>query len=354
LFGMSLDFVESEDSECHENSPSAESGLGGRFGHFQLVGMGSKANENCGQYIGLKVCLNIGKHNALGGNFAVGGQVLLDGKNARNKVFVRKVHHSCNKPSCPECFKYGWAVREARMIEARILEGETRFLGKAEHFAVSPSFKDLNDFPDTSKGYEKLRRRVLAMLTARGIVGGCLIFHGFRFRHWNRHWFWSAHFHCIGFVLGGYSRCRGCMKGCVGCDGFEARTRKEFQKDGCIVKVAVDRAGNCLERKSIYATALYELRHATIRDDVVRPHTVTWFGSCSYRKLKVVIEKGVSTCPICHDELHWGRYVTHKCVITNQHVFGYRNSYVEDYYDLEGYPSLVYSDSSGSYEELRS
>lgn len=350
---MSLDFVESEEPECVENSPSADSGLGGRFGHFMLVGMGSKTNDMCGQFIGLKVCLNVGKHNALGGNFAVGGQVLLDGKNARNKVFVRKVHHSCNKPSCPECFKFGWAIREARQIDMRILEAETRYLGKAEHFVVSPSWADINKFEDTPEGYQKLRLHVLDMLASRGIVGGCLIFHGFRFLYWKRHWYWSGHFHALGFFKGGYARCRGCKKSCVGCDGFEARTRREFQKDGCIVKVAVDREGNCVERKSFFATALYELRHATIRDGVSHPHSVTWFGCCSYRKLKVVVEKEVSTCPICHDELHWGRYVTHKCVVTNQHAFGYRNSYVEDYYDSEGYPSLVYSDSggSGSYEE---
>ncbi len=35
---------------------------------------------------------------------------------------------------------------------------------------------------------------------------------------------------------------------------------------------------------------------------------VTWFGNCSYRKLKVTYEVRKMTCPLCLHELEEGRY----------------------------------------------
>ena len=58
-------------------------------------------------------------------------------------------------------------------------------------------------------GYEDLRNKVVKILKSRGVIGGCLIFHGFRYNN-VRLWYWSPHFHVLGFVLGGYSRCRNC------------------------------------------------------------------------------------------------------------------------------------------------
>jgi hypothetical protein len=66
---------------------------------------------------------------------------------------------------------------------------------------------------------EVLREKVKTALAVRGVVGGVLIFHGFRYNL--RHsWYWSPHFHVLGVISGGYG-CRGCKKGCVGCGGFD-------------------------------------------------------------------------------------------------------------------------------------
>jgi ribosomal protein S27AE len=69
-----------------------------------------------------------------------------------------------------------------------------------------------------------------------------------------------------------------------------------FEKDGCIVKVLGKRISN-------YWTAYYQLNHSTIRTNVKRPHACTWFGVCSYRKLKVKVEKKKELCPICGEDL---------------------------------------------------
>ena len=134
--------------------------------------------------------------------------------------------------------------------------------------------------------FDVCRKFILKALSVRGIFGGGMIFHGFRWNKWRKFWYWSPHFHVLGFVKGGYARCRACVdKKCEGrnkeflrCDGFEARTRRCFETDGVIVKVAEDRFGVKAERKSIFDTAQYQLSHACIRTDSKRAHAVFWFG----------------------------------------------------------------------------
>ena len=74
-----------------------------------------------------------------------------------------------------------------------------------------------------------------------------------------------------------------------------------YEKDGCIVKVKG-------KRKSVYHTAWYQLNHSSIKKGVKRFHVATWFGVCSYRKLKVTVEYRKSVCPICRHELVEHRY----------------------------------------------
>jgi hypothetical protein len=274
------------------------------FGEYELVGHGEVTNEyKCGTFLGFYGCLHIERHNV----------VTLDGHNHRGEVYVRKVRNFCDKPSCPVCYRHGWAVREAANIESRIKEASKKF-GQAEHIIVS--------VPEADYGLtlESLRKKVIAILAARGVFGGCLIFHAFRYHKRDEtfvgevpRWFWSPHFHCIGFVDGGYSRCRRCKKNtsdCMLCDGFEGRTRRCYSKEGgrlgsgYIVKVKG-------KRKTIHGTAWYQLHHASIRRNSVRFHAATWFGTCSYRRLKLKKEDRIKrdVCPICRSDLVRLKYV---------------------------------------------
>lgn len=81
------------------------------YGEFELVGHGKQANANCGRFVSFNGCLHTELHD----------KSTLDGVNYKGKVFVRKVHASCDKPTCPVCFKSGWAVREADRITQRAL-----------------------------------------------------------------------------------------------------------------------------------------------------------------------------------------------------------------------------------------
>jgi len=287
----------------------------GEHGDFQLVGHGNETNGYCGKFVSYKGCLNVDLHN----------RITLDGQNFRNKVFVQKINYSCGKPSCPICYKHGWAVREAGRIEARLKEASKHF-GLVEHIVASVPVRDYG------LDHNALRRKVAKILLARGVVGGVIIFHGFRHRHVDmfrggilnpRGWYFSPHFHILGFVLGGY-KCRGCRKNCVGCNGFESRTRNLFKKDGYIVKVLP-------KRKTVFGTAWYQLNHSSIKKGVKRFHVATWFGVCSYRKLKVTVEYKKRVCPICQHDLVRIGYGGVKHFVLESCKVGYKHCSFEDY-----------------------
>jgi hypothetical protein len=265
----------------------------GRYGDFELVGHSQVTNEHCGEHKGYFGCLNVKGHDRIGS----------DGLNHKGQVFIRGVFKSCDKPSCPICYKYGWATREASKMEMRLVEASRQF-GLVEHIICSVPRRDYG------LSYEELRVKAVKVLVSRGVHGGVLIFHGFRYNDYAKAcrknvsvgWYLSFHWHVLGFIKGGYV-CRGCVKGCGGCGGFEAIVRRLREVDGYVVKVAEDLEGVKGVRKTIFGTARYQLDHASIKVGVARFHVATWFGVCSYRRLKVFPEKRRSLCPLCSNEL---------------------------------------------------
>jgi hypothetical protein len=289
-------------------------------GLFTLVGQGKQTNSKCGQFAGFTGCMHTELHNHVG----------LDGVNYAGLVYVHLNFHSCDKPSCPVCFKRGWAVRQAGHVKQRLDEASKRH-GLVEHIIapVPPS--------DFGLSYEVIHAKVLKALKARGIIGGCLIFHGFRYANFKESerrnvpfgWYWSPHFHCLGFIEKGYTRCRHCKLVedssygkpceaiCKGCSGFEAATREQFKKDGYLAKVLG-------ERITVRGTAYYQLNHACVKVGVERFHVATWFGVCSYRKLKVTYEKEKLLCPICQRECVALRYCGCQHIETEKYSWDFK------------------------------
>jgi hypothetical protein len=79
----------------------------------------------------------------------------------------------------------------------------------------------------------------------------------------------------------------------------------ENKKDGWLVKVLE-------KRKTVGGTCWYQLNHCSIRRGGKKSHAATWFGVCSYRKLKLLNGKDVGIhhkCPICNAELVRVRYL---------------------------------------------
>jgi len=275
--------------------PSVKDGFG-EFGEFQLVGHGKQTNEHCGQYAKLKVCFNVEKHNV----------VTLDGENLKGKIKRHIIFNSCNRPSCPVCY-IPWAMRKGRKI-AFILGEASKQFGKVEHIMASVPIQDYD------LSFSALRGKAIKVLRSRGVVGGSLIFHGGRYNRIRR-WYWSPHFHCLGFIFDGYGKCRNCSRksNCLaGCGGFDDVSWRKFQVDKWYVKVLDPRH----ERRDVRKTASYELGHCTIKKAVRNFRAVTYFGVASYRKLKISAEARARweedrkfKCEICGSELVDADYV---------------------------------------------
>ena len=193
-------------------------------------------------------------------------------------------------------------------MEARLREASNRF-GLIEHIVASIPSK-LYDL-----SLEELRNEAVKIMANRGIIGGSMIFYGFRYVNRKESilkgvpfgWRWNPHFHVLGFVGGeGYGKCRRCKGAdCYSCNGFEGVARGENKKDGWLVKVLE-------KRKTVGGTCWYQLNHCSIRRGGEKSHAATWFGVCSYRKLKLINGEDVGIhhrCAICNSELVRIRYL---------------------------------------------
>ena len=311
-----LDYTESFDDssepvlgeEWREKAYSAKEQLVDAFVEddpiFTLVAHGKVKNDNCGTFMQRKVkklkgCLRVHLHNQIG--------VAINGVDYRNKVFVKRVFYSCNRPECPSCGVAGWAVREAARSEGILKYASNKLKMKIDHIIISPP----QNFKAT---YEQLKKYVLKAMLKRGIVGGILIYHHFRYHGRNEtyvgeepHYFKGIHFHVLGFIKGGYGNCRNCVyqrngtfeKCKEGCNGFNGVTRRAFDKDGVIAEVLG-------ERKTIGGTIWYQLSHASIRKDVKKQVVVNWFGVCGRNKLRVpkgALPQKEHLCEICGEKL---------------------------------------------------
>ena len=269
------------------------------YGDQILVGHGNQTNGNCGMFKKFMGCLNVNLHNQAR---------FFNQDLKKNSVFIKPIYHSCDKPTCPKCFKFGWAVRAASRMQRRLEDASKQF-GLVEHIVASVPIGEY------SLSLEALRKKAIKIMFNRGIIGGSMIFHGFRYANrkeaLNKRvpfgWRWNPHFHVLGFVGGeGYGRCRRCKGAdCYACGGFEGVTRREREKDKWIVKVLE-------KRKTVGGTCWYQLNHCSIRRGSKKSHAATWFGVCSYRKLKLINERDVGIkhkCPICSSDLVRVRYL---------------------------------------------
>ena len=293
----------------------------GSHGDYRLVGNGEVTNKFCGKWVGFNGCVNVGKHN----------HVTLEGVNYAGRIHVNLKHNFCKKPSCSVCFKSGFAVREAGNIKVRLVEASKKF-GLVEHIICSVPVKDYG------LDYKVLRRKVNKMLQSLGIIGHVLIFHGFRYGL-GKGWYFSPHWHALGFVLGGYSKCRNCSRksNCSPiCGGFDDLAWKNYLKTEYYTKIMG-------KRKTIFGSAWYQLNHASYKVGVKRFHVATWAGCVSYRKMKVTKEVRKQLCPICSSELVRLVYSGVSFPVTDRSSFNYRRSLFPDFKE-NGVPVWSVSD----------
>jgi hypothetical protein len=159
--------------------------------------------------------------------------------------------------------------------------------GYPVHITLSPS-KEWMELTKSSKDHRRLVRKLYHIIRKLGIIGGCIIYHPWRStketlpegtpehdivngtydykgvklycevngKNSNR-WYISGHFHVIGYLKHETNQI----------DGVEVT--ENYEKTGMVVI-------NHGIRKSVFATALYQLTHAGYRKHF---HTLNWFGS---------------------------------------------------------------------------
>jgi hypothetical protein len=136
------------------------------YGEYELVGHGRQTNDECGKFKKFMGCLNVEAHNE--------ARWFTEGLK-KNSVFVKPIYHSCDKPTCPICFKFGWAVRQASRMEQRLQAASNRLGLPVEHIVVSVPSRLYGE------SLEALRKKAIKIMANRGIIGGSIIFHGFRY-----------------------------------------------------------------------------------------------------------------------------------------------------------------------------
>jgi len=236
-----------------------------------------EAYADCGQTL-VRGCLNVDAHD----------QDLVDGTKAAGKVYVETYRRSCFRSECPVCYEK-WAGKGAGKIDHRIEAGRGKGWGRPIHLVESPPEGDVRllDYP-------ALRKRAYEVAKMSGLKGGCCIFHPYRRKcfacgaivkegyescffcgNTAKIWVFSPHFHMIGY-------------------GWIRGTAKGYKEHGWVVK-------NVGVRKSVSATAFYQLSHAGVHQKF---RTITWFGKMSYNNFKSPpMPKEEHRCPICEQKL---------------------------------------------------
>jgi hypothetical protein len=221
-----------------------------------LVGSG-ESKLACGSFFTVG-CLNSEDHKG----------ITLDGVDFTGKGYFERHIKSCHNPLCPVCWG-SWASREMKKAKKRLdafsLKGRSL---KPIHVTVSVSRDDYDE------SLLVLRSKLYKVLKSVHFLGGMAIFHP---RRKNRYglWYFSPHFHMVGY-------------------GWLTDIRRNYVASGWVVK-------NIGIRKTVEGTIWYQLSHAGIPEG---RHAVTWFGVCSYNKLKLAKEeKEEHLCPVCRSPL---------------------------------------------------
>ena len=84
-----------------------------------------------------------------------------------------------------------------------------------------------------------------------------------------------------------------------------------------------------------------QLNHATIRVGIKRFQSVTWFGSCSYRKFKSERVKCENLCPACDGEMVKSYHVGKRRIVKDIGSADYVPLFVDDEFDVSGEPNYV-------------
>ena len=277
---------------------------------WHLPGFQEK-RDYCGQW-GFFGCMNIEKH--------------LD-----HKIFLKPFQKSCFRADCELCC-YKWLGRESSKATKRIEKFEKKSNLFVKHLILSVPKRDYY------KSKKELVKNVRKILNCRkkfikkngkkckyshncekdknGNIkyyclesnSGLIIYHPFRLK--NDKWYYSPHFHILGFYP--------FLK--------EDLVKGLYRKHGYVIK-------NLGKRDTVFGTIYYQLSHAGIKK---HNHALVYYGGVSYRQMKIEKNEDYNTkCPLCSDDLQelTPKYVSnHSCELKPDPII-MTVDYMIDFYD---------------------
>ncbi len=189
-------------------------------------------------------------------------------KHANGKIFLKPFERSCFRADCEKCC-YKWLGRSASKATERIKHYENQSKRPAKHIVISVPHWDYY------KPKKELSKKVHEILRFVKCDSGLIIFHPFRYHKNIKQWYYSPHFHVLGF-------------------GWIENSVETYNENGYIVK-------NLGKRETVFGTIYYQLSHAGIKK---HNHALTYFGNCSYCKLILPKnEEESNKCPFCKEYL---------------------------------------------------
>lgn len=230
---------------------------------------------------------------------------------------VKVIKRGCRKSACPTCWT-DYVNREAGKATDKLFELRELYrlaghdLRHPVHFVVSPPAKDY-DRPEP-----ELREQARSIAKRAGVVGGCIVFHPYRFKGRDtvehrafkfplkrsqenfRAGFgqdpkYEPHYHIIGFMPD-YDIDRP-FRGLKSSD-LQAATGWIYKNIGRTTRKGLP--------MNVYGKIQYELTHVGIKPNSRQGCTLTWFGIASGNSLKVTTVKTEedAICSVCGTQMH--------------------------------------------------
>ena len=184
------------------------------------------------------------------------------------EIFLKPFQKSCFRADCEKCC-FKWLGRSASKATKRMELYEKQSKKIAKHIIISVPHWDYY------KPKKEIAKKIHGLLKQVKADSGLIIFHAFRYDKNADSWYYSPHFHCLTF-------------------GWIENTKELYEKSGYIVK-------NLGKRDTIFGTIYYQLSHCAIKK---KNHALTYFGECSYNKLKIdEANEESKKCPYCKELL---------------------------------------------------
>ena len=151
---------------------------------------------------------------------------------SNGEIFLKPFQRSCFRADCEQCC-FKWLGRSASKATKRMKLYEKQSKKIAKHIIISVPYWDYY------KPKKEIAKKAYQVLKEVKADSGLIIFHPFRYHKKTDMWYYSPHFHVLGF-------------------GWIENVVETYNKYGYVIK-------NLGKRETIFGTIYYQLSHCGIK-----------------------------------------------------------------------------------------